>query len=196
MQIFLYVFIIGFTLLFVVVFFMKAFGLAYIGSKSKVISAVTTSKYKKYLVTDIIDGDTIVVKVGKYEMPVRLIGVNSPESVHPNKPEECYAEEARNIMLQKLFNNYVKLISDRSQDDIDKYDRLLRYIVLEDGTNFNKWLIQNGYAVEYTYKVPYKYQKEFIKAETYARNHKKGLWGDKAFASYLADLILKRIEES
>jgi micrococcal nuclease len=53
---------------------------------------------------------------------------------------------------------------------------LLRYVFLPDGTNFNKYLIAEGYAHEYTYSAPYKYQTEFQKAETEARNGDKGLW--------------------
>ena len=59
----------------------------------------------------------------------------------------------------------------------DEYGRLLRYIFLEDGTNFGKIMIEEGYAFEYTYEnKPYQYQDEFKVAENDAREMKKGLW--------------------
>ncbi len=57
-----------------------------------------------------------------------------------------------------------------------KYDRLLRYVVLSDGTNFGEYMIKNGFANEYTYNKPYKYQVLFKDAEKYAKNNKLGLW--------------------
>ena len=70
----------------------------------------------------------------------------------------------------------VRLDKDESQSDRDKYNRLLRYAIMEDGNNFNERMISEGLAREYTYKIPYKYQKEFKLAEQEARKAKKGLW--------------------
>jgi len=72
----------------------------------------------------------------------------------------------------------VLLESDASQDERDKYGRLLRYVFLEDGTNFNLLMIEGGYAYEYTYVVPYKYQAEFKKAQMQAEGSESGLWGE------------------
>jgi micrococcal nuclease len=72
------------------------------------------------------------------------------------------------------------LQSDPSQEDKDKYNRLLRYVFLEDGTNLNLLLISEGYAHEYTYDVPYALQKEFQTAEKSARENEKGLWSPTA----------------
>ena len=66
--------------------------------------------------------------------------------------------------------------SDPTQGDKDKYNRLLRYIFLEDGTNFSKLMISDGYAREYTYQVPYRYMEEFKETEKEAREAKRGLW--------------------
>jgi len=137
-----------------------------------------TAKYNDLvLVTAIIDGDTIEVEgLGK----VRLIGVDSPETVDPRKPVECFGNEATQKTTQILLARRVHLESDPSQGERDKYNRALRYVFLEDGTNFNKWLIENGYAHEYTYLLPYKYQLEFKNAEDYARRNNKGLWSPTA----------------
>ena len=75
----------------------------------------------------------------------------------------------------------MKLESDSTQGDKDKYSRLLRYIFLEDGTNFNKMMISDGYAFEYTYQSnPYKYRDEFILAQKEARENQRGLWSPSA----------------
>ena len=54
----------------------------------------------------------------------------------------------------------IPIENDETQDERDKYVRLLRYVILKDGSNFNKMMIREGLAKEYTYKTPYKYQKE------------------------------------
>ncbi len=131
-------------------------------------------------VVKIIDGDTIDVDLNGKTARIRLIGVNSPESVDPRKPVECFGIEASNEAKKLLLGQFVKLESDDSQDNIDRYGRLLRYVYLEDGTLFNKEMVEFGFANEYTYQTPYKYQKEFKEAEAGARLNKRGLWADNA----------------
>ena len=131
-----------------------------------------------YKVTSVVDGDTIKVSIdGKIES-IRLIGIDTPETVDPRKPVQCFGLEASNKAKEVLTNKKVLLESDSTQDDRDKYNRLLRYVFLEDGSNFNKMMIAEGYAHEYTYNSPYKYQAEFKQAEKEARENKKGLWAD------------------
>ncbi len=74
------------------------------------------------------------------------------------------------------------LEADPSQGERDKYARLLRYVYLPDGTSFNKIMISEGYAYEYTYNTPYKYQTEYKIAQKAAQNAKTGLWADNACA--------------
>lgn len=130
-----------------------------------------------YFVTRVVDGDTIEVN---NDIKIRLIGVDTPETVDPNEPVQCYGPEASAIAKEKLFNQTVTLESDESQGDKDKYDRLLRYVIMGDGTNFNQWLIENGYGHEYTYSTPYKYQAEFKTAEQTAMTANAGLWAENA----------------
>ena len=111
---------------------------------------------------------------------IRLIGVDTPETVDPRKPVQCFGKEATNKMLELLHNKIALLEEDKSQGDKDKYGRLLRYVFLPDETNVNKTLIQEGYAYEYTYDLPYKYQDAFKKAQISARESKRGLWADNA----------------
>ncbi len=134
----------------------------------------------KFSVVRIIDGDTIVVNINGKDETIRLIGINAPETVDPRKAVECFGKEASNKAKELLDKKVVYLEKDSTQGDTDKYGRLLRYVFLEDGTNFNKIMIADGYVYEYTYNLPYKYQSEFKQAETEARKAKKGLWADDA----------------
>jgi micrococcal nuclease len=71
----------------------------------------------------------------------------------------------------------VRLESDPTQDNRDKYKRLLRYVYLSDGTFVNKKMIEGGYAYEYTYEVPYQFQTVFKDAQARAEQQEAGLWG-------------------
>lgn len=141
-------------------------------------SSIEPSEEQFYDVVKVVDGDTIDVKINGKVQRIRLIGINTPESVDPRKPVECFGKEASNKAKEILQSKRVKLEADMSQDDQDKYHRLLRYVFLEDGTNFNRLMISEGYAFEYTYYLPYKYQTEFKQAEKEAREAKKGLWAN------------------
>ena len=130
-----------------------------------------------YEVTRVVDGDTIDVLLdGKVER-LRLIGINTPETVDPRKPVECFGREAKEKAESILSGRRIELESEPLQDERDKYGRLLRYVFLEDGTNFNLLMIREGYAYEYTYDLPYKYQTEFKQAQKYAEGNELGLWG-------------------
>ena len=133
-----------------------------------------------YPVVRVIDGDTIVVHVDGVDEKIRLIGVNTPETVDPRKTVECFGKEASSFTKKLLENKFVRLEVDSSQDNRDKYKRLLRYVFLEDGTLFNKELIAAGYAYEYTYKIPYIHQAEFKSAQRDAEENKRGLWAPDA----------------
>lgn len=124
----------------------------------------------------IIDGDTLVVLLGGKEEKVRLIGVNTPETVDPRKPVECFGKEAKEYLSKLLSGKKVRLEADSSQQERDRYRRLLRYVFLEDGTFINEKLISDGYAYEYTYDLPYFYQSAFKQAEADARSSGSGLW--------------------
>ena len=132
-----------------------------------------------YTVVNVVDGDTIDVKLGSGVKRVRLIGIDTPETVEPGKPVQCFGHEASNKLKSLISGKVVTLEADSSQDNTDKYDRLLRYVFLN-GQNINQQMILEGYAREYTYQKPYQYQKEFKQAESQAKAAKKGLWADNA----------------
>lgn len=138
----------------------------------------TTIPNNFFQVVKVIDGDTILVDIEGKNRSVRLIGINAPETDDPRKKVECFGKEAKEKAIDLLTDKKVNLRSDPTQADKDKYGRLLRYVFLEDGTNFNKLMIEEGYAFEYTYNIPYQYQKEFKLAQKQAEENKKGLWAD------------------
>lgn len=129
-------------------------------------------------VVKVVDGDTIDINLNNKTERIRLIGMDSPEIVDPEKPVQCYGREASDKAKIILTGKSVRLETDPSQDDRDIYGRLLRYIFLKDGTNFDEMMIAQGFAHEYTYKVPYKYQAEFKTAQLQAQDQKLGMWAD------------------
>lgn len=137
---------------------------------------VSSLKEDLYPVVKIIDGDTIVVAMGGTNETIRLIGVNTPESVDPRRPVECFGKESSQKASDFLAGRKVQLVVDPSQGDRDKYNRLLRYVFRDDGLFVNKQMIQDGYAYEYTYAIPYQYQSEFREAQQQAQEANVGLW--------------------
>ena len=124
----------------------------------------------------IIDGDTVVIDRNNATETIRLIGVDTPELHHPTKPVQCFAREAAAYLTSLLKDRSVRVVADPTQDSHDKYGRTLAYLYRDDGLFINKSLIEEGYGYEYTYEVPYVYQKEFKAAQTDAREQQKGLW--------------------
>lgn len=110
----------------------------------------------------VIDGDTVEVKVGEKTESVRLIGIDAPEIEEETKIK---AIESKKYLESLLQNQKIILEKDETQADRDVYNRLLRYIFLEDGTLVNKKMIEGDMADEYTFKTPYKFQSEFKQAE-------------------------------
>lgn len=138
---------------------------------------IANNSEQLYEVVRVVDGDTIDVSIDDQIERLRLIGINTPETVDPRKSVECFGKEASEKAKSILVGKKVTIESDPSQGERDKYDRLLRYVFLEDGTNFNLLMIREGYAYEYTYNLPYKYQTEFKQAQKEAEKNKMGLWG-------------------
>ncbi|TSC55764.1 MAG: micrococcal nuclease [Parcubacteria group bacterium Gr01-1014_18] len=132
-----------------------------------------------YPVTRVVDGDTIHVMLEGKDETIRFIGINTPETKDPRKKIECFGTEASAFAKSFLEGQRVRLEADSTQEDRDKYGRLLRYVYLEDGTLVNEILIREGYAHEYTYKIPYRFVDQFNNAEALAEKDKKGLWGEK-----------------
>lgn len=132
---------------------------------------------KLYEITDIVDGDTFKVNIDGKQITVRLLGINTPETVDPRKPPECFGPEASAEAKSILKVGEVKLALNPNREKIDKYNRLLAYAYLPNGLFFNEYMVKEGFASEYTYGKAYQYQKEFKAAQMQAQRENKGLWG-------------------
>lgn len=138
-------------------------------------------KSEEGVVSRVVDGDTLEVNVGEKLMKIRVIGINTPETVDPRKSVECFGEQASAEAKKMLLNQKVYLEADSTQGDRDKYNRYLRFVWLENNNvDYGKQMIANGFAFEYTYGTPYKYQVEYKSAQQSAEAGKKGLWADEA----------------
>jgi micrococcal nuclease len=127
----------------------------------------------------VIDGDTVLVEMNGRDQRVRLVGMNTPESVAENRPVECFGKEAAkraNELLSEGETVYLEI--DETQDSKDQYGRLLRYLWFADGRLYNMQMIAEGFSYEYTYDrgSPPKYQAEFRAAQADAAANKIGLW--------------------
>jgi micrococcal nuclease len=128
----------------------------------------------------VVDGDTVIVveaDSGARER-IRLIGVDTPETVEPGAPVDCFGPEASAYTTEALpAGSTVWLEDDASQGDADRYDRLLRYVWTGGGGLLNQQLIASGLGTEDTYDQPYRYRDAFVAAEAAARDSGAGLWG-------------------
>ena len=130
-------------------------------------------------VLKVIDGDTIEAKVigkqgGHYK--VRLIGVDTPESVHPRKEVEPYSLEAKAFLEKLIGNQVVNLYFDPLNNKKDKYGRYLCYVQRrKDKLLVNKEIILNGFSRAYT-KYPFSLKDDFILAEEIARKKRIAIW--------------------
>ena len=124
-------------------------------------------------VTRVIDGDTIEVNLGGATYKVRYIGIDTPETVHPSEPVECFGKEASDKNSELVEGKIVRLEKDVSETD--KYGRLLRYVWVG-GIFVNDYLVRQGYAYAYTYPPDVKYAEQFAEAQIEARENNRGLW--------------------
>ena len=129
------------------------------------------SKTELYYVARVIDGDTIELANGQR---VRYIGIDTPETVHPDKPAQCFGQEASNKNKELVAGKRVRLEKDVSETD--KYGRLLRYVYVGD-VFVNLELVSQGYAYAFTYPPDVKYADVFVAAQKEARENNRGLWG-------------------
>lgn len=133
-------------------------------------------QYEYYPISSVVDGDTVKVNINGTIETLRLIGMDTPETVDPRKPVQCFGKEASNKAKELLIGKKVRIEKDLTQGELDKYGRRLAYIYREDGLFYNKYMIEQGYAHEYTYNTPYKYQTEFKAAQKSAQENLRGLW--------------------
>jgi micrococcal nuclease len=142
-------------------------------SKPKATLPSTISTSIDGQVTRVIDGDTIEVNIGGSIYTVRYIGMDTPETVDPNRPVGYYGLEASKKNKELVSNRIVRLEKDVSETD--KYGRLLRYVYVGD-LFINAELVRFGYAQVATYPPDVKYQDYFLQLQQQARQSNLGLW--------------------
>lgn len=132
-----------------------------------------------FAVSRVVDGDTIRVLIEGKEVPVRLIGIDTPETVAPNRPVECAGPEASVYADQLMSGDRVYLELDPTQGTYDSYDRVLAYAWLDGDVMVNLAMLQAGLAEEYTYDAAYAYayQDLFRDVEQQAKDDLLGQWG-------------------
>lgn len=160
----------------VIAIFTEFFSLGSLPSINLTSKDTSITKESGYVVTKVVDGDTINIEKDGVTTKVRLIGINTPETVDPRKEIECFGKEASDYAKSELSGEQVSIETDPTQSTYDKYGRMLAYVYKTDGQMINRKLVANGYAYEYTYDTPYKYQKEFKSLQEFAKNEKRGLW--------------------
>jgi micrococcal nuclease len=126
------------------------------------------------VVTRTVDGDTIYVRYRGREIDVRLIGVDTPETVDPSQPVGCYGPQASHFTERMLTDQQIRLEFDVERHD--RYGRTLAYVWLRDHL-FNRRLVAQGYAVVSTYPPNVRYESRFEAAQRIARRDELGLWG-------------------
>lgn len=128
-----------------------------------------------YHVSEFVDGDTIAVDMGGSKEILRFIGVDTPETHDPRKAVQCFGLAAAKFTKDLIGKNNVRLASDPLSTNRDRYNRLLRYIYLPNGTLVNAEIIKQGYGFAYL-GFPFTKSEAFHQYEKDARNTKKGLW--------------------
>jgi len=124
----------------------------------------------------VVDGDTFVAVVKGRRERVRVIGVDTPESVDPNRPDEPYGEEASDFAKHYLDGETVRLAGDA--EPRDRYGRMLAYVWLRDGTFWNALLVAEGYAQQLTIPPNVTYAPLFRRLVAEARRNDRGLWAE------------------
>lgn len=134
---------------------------------------IIPEKQERFLVTKVIDGDTIALEDGQ---TVRYIGIDAPET-----RGDCFSTESTDRNKELVLGKAVRLEKDVSERD--RYQRLLRYVWVDNPSAgsgqaifINDYLVKEGYAKVSTYPPDVKYQEKFLESEKYARDNNLGLW--------------------
>lgn len=148
-----------------------------VAQNTSALSEVDYRKMEQATIAEVIDGDTVKLTTGE---TVRYIGIDTPETKHPNKPIQCFGKEASRRNAELVEGKEVLLEKDIS--DTDRYGRLLRYVYLpnpeatDEAIFVNEYMIEQGYARLLTYPPDVKYDQLLKDAEKQAREEQRGLW--------------------
>ena len=125
-------------------------------------------------VARVVDGDTVHVDLEGDDVTIRLIGIDTPESVQPGSPVECYARRASDYTRERLDGATVDLEFDLERTD--RFGRTLAYVWIGDEL-FNGTLVERGFATVTTFPPNVKHVDEFTEAQHEARGAGLGVWG-------------------
>lgn len=136
------------------------------------------STLDKANVIRVIDGDTYELKISNKKQKVRLIGVDTPESVAPADYHKSNSEEGKDVsqIVTEKFRNIDTIYVEYDVNHTDKYGRTLAYLYFKDGTMVQDWLLENGYANIATYPPNVKYADHFKELSHTASENRVGLW--------------------
>lgn len=123
----------------------------------------------------VVDGDTIEVRVDGEVEDLRYIGIDTPESVKPGEPVECFGREASDLNVQLVEGETVRLVYDAERRDV--YERLLAYVYVGD-TFVNAELVRRGYATTLTIPPNDRFAGMLDRLEREASTAGRGLWGE------------------
>ena len=125
------------------------------------------------LVTRVVDGDTAHVLLDGRDVTIRFIGIDTPESVAPDQPVECFGPQAADYTTDRLEGTRVRLEFDVERED--RFGRTLAYVWIGDEL-FNETLVRDGYALVTTFPPNVRYVGRFVAAQRDARERGRGLW--------------------
>lgn len=127
-------------------------------------------------VIEVIDGDTVDLSIAGRFQRVRLIGIDTPETKHPNKPVQCYGHEAT-AFTESLLTRDTAVRIERDTEARDTYDRLLVYLYRNSDDMFiNLELVLQGFAHVLTIEPNIAYMDKFVAASRDAYSNNRGLW--------------------
>ena len=148
------------------------------------------------MVSRVVDGDTLVARLADgSEITVRLIGIDTPETVKPGTPVECGGPQATVAMRALAEGQPVNLVSDPTQDAVDQFGRSLFYVNrIADGVDVGEEMLRNGWANVFVFDQDFQRLSRYRAARTEARDADAGVWGicDGDFHRTRADELRER----
>jgi micrococcal nuclease len=122
-------------------------------------------------VTRVVDGDTLIARIGRRNERVRLIGIDTPEI------GACFSQDAKRAAQRVVGGRAIRLIGDRSQTRRDRYNRLLAYVQRTNGLDLGQQLLLRGYGSVYVFSKPFARLRNYQAAEQTAKSGSLGVWG-------------------
>lgn len=137
-------------------------------------------------VIGVVDGDTLTVSIGDVECKIRLIGIDTPESVHSDPSRNTVWGTYASDNTKTIMNNIQTVYLEYDKEPTDKYGRTLAYVWLVNDTSdlmymLNARILADGYAVDKVFLPNNKYAEDFAKLRTDAENSNTGLWAEEGF---------------